>query len=103
MQDEAEETEAGIYKLTMNQEQAKARARALLDVIETMYEIRITNSEQVIEAITEKTLDEQRILTISTSLNSWVAMNPMDTGEVEIPMGVVNEFKNVDDSRENTG
>ena len=92
MQNETEETEAGIYKLTMNQEQAKARARALLDVIENMYEIRITNSEQVIEAITEKTLDEQRILTISTSLNSWVAMNPMDTGEVEIPMEVVNEL-----------
>lgn len=76
----------------MNQEQAKARARALLDVIETTYEIRITNSEQVIEAITEKPLDEQRILTISTSLNSWVAMNPLDTGEVEIPVEVVNEL-----------
>ena len=92
MQNETEETEAGIYKLSMNQEQAKARARALLDVIENMYEIRITNSEQVIEAITEKTLDEQKILTISTSLNSWVAMNPMDTGEVKIPVEVVNEL-----------
>ena len=91
MQDEAEETAEGTYKLTMNQAQAKSRVRALLDVIETMYEIRITNSEEVIEAITEKTLDEQRILTISTALNSWVAMNPMDTGEVEIPMEVVNE------------
>jgi hypothetical protein len=51
-------------------------------VIENMYEIRITNSEQVIEAITEKKnpLDEQRILTISTSLNSWVAMNPFGYG-----------------------
>ena len=92
MQNETEETEEGIYKLTMNQAQAKARARALLDVIENMYEIRITNLEQVIEAITEKTLDEQRILTISTSLNSWVAMNPMDTREVEIPVEVVNEL-----------
>ena len=92
VQNETEETEEGIYKLTMNQEQAKARARALLDVIENMYEIRITNSEQVIEAITKKTLDEQRILTISTSLNSWVAMNPMDTGEVEIPVEVVSKL-----------
>ena len=92
MQNEAEETEEGIYKLSMNQEQAKDRARALLDVIENMYEIRITNSEQVIEAITEKTLDEQRILTISTSLNSWVAMNPLDMGEVKIPVEVVNEL-----------
>ncbi len=93
MQNEAEETEEGIYKLSMNQEQAKDRARALLDVIENMCEIRITNSEQVIEAITEKkTLDEQRILTISTSLNSWVAMNPLDMGEVKIPVEVVNEL-----------
>jgi len=76
----------------MNQEQAKDRARALLGVIENMYEIRITNLEQVIEAITEKTLDEQKILTISTALNSWVAVNPLDTGEVEIPMEVVNEL-----------
>ncbi len=87
----------------MNQEQAKDRARALLNVIETMYEIRITNLEQVIEAITEKTLDEQKILMISTSLNSWVAMNAALPGEVEIPVEVVNEFKNADHSRENTG
>ena len=92
VQNETEETEEGIYKLTMNQEQAKDRARALLNVIETVYEIRITNLEQVIEAITEKTLDEQKILTISTALNSWVAVNPLDTGEVEIPMEVVNEL-----------
>ena len=92
VQNETEETEEGIYKLTMNQEQAKDRARALLNVIETVYEIRITNLEQVIEAIAEKTLDEQKILTISTALNSWVAVNPMDTGGVEIPMEVVNEL-----------
>ena len=74
----------------MNPEQAKDRARALLNVIETMYEIRITNLEEVIEAIIEKTLDEQKILTICTSLNSWVAMNAALRGEVEIPMEVVN-------------
>jgi len=73
----------------MNPEQAKDRARALLNVIETMYEIRITNLEEVIEAIIEKTLDEQKILTICTALNSWVAMNVLG-GEVEIPREVVN-------------
>lgn len=74
----------------MNPEQAKARARALLNVIETMYEIRITNLEAVIEAIIEKTLDEDKILTICTALNSWVAMNAAVMGEVEIPGEVVN-------------
>ena len=76
----------------MNPEQAKDRARALLNVIETMYEIRITNLDAVIEAITKKTLDENKILTICTALNSWVAMNTALRGEVEIPMEVVNEL-----------
>jgi mannose/fructose/N-acetylgalactosamine-specific phosphotransferase system component IIB len=75
----------------MNPEQAKDRARALLNVIENMYEIKIINLESVIEVITEKTLDEQKILTICTALNSWVAMNVLG-GEVEIPMAVVNEL-----------
>lgn len=75
----------------MNPEQAKDRARALLNVIENMYEIKIINLESVIEVITEKTLDEQKILTICTALNSWVAMNVLG-GEVEIPMEVVNEL-----------
>jgi mannose/fructose/N-acetylgalactosamine-specific phosphotransferase system component IIB len=73
----------------MNPEQAKDRARALLNVIETMYEIQITNLEEVIEAIIQKTLDEQEILTICTALNSWVAMNVL-VREVEIPIEVVN-------------
>ncbi len=74
----------------MNPEQAKERARALLNVIETMYEIQITNLEEVIEAIIKKTLDEIKILTICTALNSWLAMNAALTGEVEIPSEVVN-------------
>jgi len=76
----------------MNPEQAKDRARALLDVIENMYEIRITNLEGVIEAIIKKTLEENKILTICTALNSWVAMNAALMGDVEIPMEVVNEL-----------
>ncbi len=76
----------------MNPEQTKARARALLTVIEKMYEIEIINLEDVIEVITEKTVDEQRILTICTALNSWVAMNAALMGEVEIPIEDVNEL-----------
>lgn len=75
----------------MNPEQAKDRARALLNVIENMYEIKIINLESIIEAIIEKTLDDNKILTICTALNSWVAMNVLG-GEVEIPMEVVNEL-----------
>jgi len=74
----------------MNPEQAKDRIKALLNVIETMYELKIVNLEEVIEAITEKTQDEDKILTICTALNTWVALNAALGGEVEIPREVVN-------------
>jgi mannose/fructose/N-acetylgalactosamine-specific phosphotransferase system component IIB len=74
----------------MNQEEAKARAQALLNVIENAYAIRIVNMEEVAKAITEKTCDEQKILTICTALNTWVAINAGLSGEFEIPLDVVN-------------
>ena len=74
----------------MNPEQAKDRTKALLNVIETMYELKIVNLEEVIEAIIERTLDEAKILTICTALNTWVALNAALGGEVEIPREVVN-------------
>jgi len=74
----------------MNQEEAKARAQTLLNVIENAYAIRIINIEAVVEAITEKTWDEQKILTICTALNTWVAINAGLSGEFEIPLDVVN-------------
>jgi mannose/fructose/N-acetylgalactosamine-specific phosphotransferase system component IIB len=74
----------------MNPDQAKDRTKALLNVIETMYELTIINLEEVIEAITEKTQDEEKILTICTALNTWVALNAALGGEVEISVEVVN-------------
>jgi len=69
----------------MNQEEAEDRARGLLNVIETLYEIRIVNLETVIETITGLTLEGSRILAICTALNSWVAMDPAVQGRaVEI-------------------
>jgi mannose/fructose/N-acetylgalactosamine-specific phosphotransferase system component IIB len=76
----------------MNQEEAKARAEALLNVIENAYAIRIINIDEVVKAITEKTCDEQKILTICTALNTWVAINAGLSGEFEIPLDVVNGF-----------
>jgi hypothetical protein len=74
----------------MNTEEAKARAKAQIHVIETVYGIRITNSEEVIAAIIEKTRDENKILTLCTALNSWVSMNAGLTGEIAIPLDLVN-------------
>ena len=76
----------------MNQEEAKARAQALLSVIENAYAITIINIEAVAKAITEKTCDEQKILTICTALNTWVAINAGLSGEFEIPLDVVTDL-----------
>jgi len=76
----------------MTPEEAKARAQALLNVVENAYAIRIINIEAVVNAITEKTCDEQKILTICTALNTWVALNAGLSGEFEIPLDVVNGF-----------
>ncbi len=74
----------------MNKEEAEDRARGLLNVIETTYEIRIVNLETVIETITGITLDGNRVLAICTALNSWVAMDPTVQGRaVEIPVDFV--------------
>lgn len=74
----------------MNKEEAKARAQALLNVIKNAYAIRIINTEEVAKAITEKTCDEQKILTICTALNTWVTLNAGLSGEFEIPLDIVN-------------
>ena len=74
----------------MNLEEAKARAQALLNVIETSYAIRIVNVEEVAVVITEKTCNEQKILAVCTALNTWIALNAGLSGEVEIPLDFVD-------------
>jgi mannose/fructose/N-acetylgalactosamine-specific phosphotransferase system component IIB len=76
--------------MNLNPNEAQDRARALLTVIETAYGIRIVNFEAVIKAITEKTRDEQQILTICTALNTWIATNAGLSPDVEIPPDVIN-------------
>ena len=76
----------------MNPEEAKARAKALLAVIEASYAIRIVNLEGVIEAITAGTQDEEKILAICTAVNTWVAINAPPSGEVEIPLGTLQSL-----------
>lgn len=76
----------------MNREEAKSRAQALLNVIESMYGITIVNIEEVIETITGITVDEEKILSICSTLNSWVALNPEVHGrDVAMPLDFVNE------------
>ncbi|MBN1763192.1 MAG: hypothetical protein JW878_09000 [Methanomicrobia archaeon] len=76
--------------MNLNPEEAQDRTRALLTMIEAAYGIRIVNLDAVITAITEKTRDEQRILTISTALNTWIATTAGLRPDVEIPLDVLN-------------
>jgi hypothetical protein len=75
----------------MNSEEARARAHALLTVIESAYAIEVVNREEVIDAIVQKTRDEQQILSICTVLNTWVALNADVSGRVMMPLAVVEQ------------
>lgn len=75
----------------MNSEEARARAHALLTVIESAYALEIVNREEVIEIIVEKTQDEQQILSICTVLNTWVALNADVSGRIVMPLSVVEQ------------
>jgi hypothetical protein len=50
-------------------------ARAQLMAIEQIYGIRIKNREHIAQLIGKKAEDKRQVLTICTSLNSWVAAN----------------------------
>lgn len=75
----------------MNSEDARARAHALLTVIESAYALEIVNREEVIETIVEKTQEEQQILSICTVLNTWVALNADVRGRVMMPLSVLEQ------------
>jgi hypothetical protein len=75
----------------MNSEEARARAHALLTVIESAYAIEVVNREEVIDTIVQKTRDEQQILSICTVLNTWVALNADVSGRVMMPLAVVEQ------------
>jgi hypothetical protein len=75
----------------MNSEEARARAHALLTVIESAYAIEVVNREEVINAVVQKTRDEQQILSICTVLNTWVALNADVSGRVMMPLAVVEQ------------
>ena len=78
-------------RYTMNSEEARARAHALLTVIESAYAIDVVNREEVINAIVQKTRDEQQILRICTVLNTWVALNADVSGRVMMPRAMVEQ------------
>jgi hypothetical protein len=62
-------------------------AKAQLMAIEQIYGIKIENRDQIAQLIGEKAGDKRQVLTICTSLNSWVATNGQKV--VAIPQDVL--------------
>ncbi|MCX6670142.1 MAG: hypothetical protein NTV25_10135 [Methanothrix sp.] len=67
------------------------RARSQLMAIEQAYGIKIKNREEVARIIADKVDDQRQVLSICTSLNSWVAVNGYQ-GEVAIPSKLLNSL-----------
>jgi hypothetical protein len=62
-------------------------AKAQLMAIEQIYGIKIENRDHIAKLIGEKAGDKRQVLTICTSLNSWVATNRRKV--VVIPLEVL--------------
>ncbi|HLB70192.1 MAG: hypothetical protein OIN88_04950 [Candidatus Methanoperedens sp.] len=61
------------------------QARAQLMMIEQVYALKITNRDEVARLIAERVDNDRQVLTICTSLNSWVLLNKKK-GNVVIPL-----------------
>jgi hypothetical protein len=84
----------------MDPNDARARAQALLQVIEAAYAVKILNLDEIVVTITRRTSEEPKILKICTALNTWVALNAGPEGLVEVPLEVVIALAQQIDQRE---
>jgi hypothetical protein len=72
-------------------ETIKERAEMQLTAIEVAYSIEIQNKEDIAQLIAASVEDKMQVLTICTSINSWIAGNNI-SGGVMIPLTVVSKF-----------
>ncbi|MBN1455856.1 MAG: hypothetical protein JW945_06375 [Methanomicrobia archaeon] len=81
---------------------ARARAQALLQVIEATYALNILNRDEIVHTITRHTVEESKILKICTALNTWVALNAGPEGVVTVPLPMVIALaQQIDEQDEN--
>jgi len=64
------------------------RAKAQLMMIEQVYGIKLTNRDEVAKLIASNVDNDRQVLTICSSLNSWVLLNKK-RGNVTIPQDVL--------------
>jgi hypothetical protein len=59
--------------------------------IEQAYKIKIKNREEAARIIADKVDDQRQVLSICTSLNSWIALNNCQ-GEFDIPSKLLDSL-----------
>jgi len=76
----------GLKKKSMDE--IEERAKAQLMMIEKIYAMKFTNRDEVAKLIASKVDNDRQVLTICSSLNSWVLLNKKH-GSVNIPEEVL--------------
>jgi hypothetical protein len=67
------------------------QAKEQLIMIENICALKLTNRDEVARLIASKVQDESQILTICTSLSSWILLNGK-SGDVVIPHEVISQL-----------
>ncbi len=75
----------------MSMDEIEERAKAQLMMIEKIYALKITNRGEVAQLIAENVDNDRQVLTICTSLSSWVLLNKKQ-GNVVIPRDVLSHL-----------
>jgi len=67
------------------------QAKAQLMMIEKIYDLKIINRDEVAGLIASNVDNNRQVLTICSSLNSWILLNKKE-GDVVIPQGVLSRL-----------
>lgn len=67
------------------------RAKAQLMMIEQVYGLKITNRDEIAKLIASNVDNDRQVLTICSSLNSWILLNKK-RGNVIIPREVLSRL-----------
>lgn len=75
-----------LKKMSMSEIEEKTKAQLMM--IEQIYSLRIANRDEVASLIAANVDNDRQILTICTSINSWILLNRKQ-GNIVIPREVL--------------
>lgn len=75
----------------MSMNEIEERTKAHLMMIEQVYALKIANRDEVAGLIASEVDNDRQVLTICTSLNSWVLLN-RKSGNIVIPREVLSRL-----------